>query len=440
MQQGNRAQMSHPTELIHRQDFLRLQTVILLRWLAVLGQSAAYFVAVSLFELDINSGLFSLCLGASIISNLIATRIYPRTKRLSSLENMSIFLFDVLQLGALLFLTGGLNNPFALFILGPVTVAAFVLDSRSLIFLSAVALGVVSMLYFVHIPLHFADGSVIEQPFLIKAATWMAITIAVMFLAFYTQRVSHELQSLAAGRLAAEMALAREQKLTDLGGLVAAAAHELNTPLATIKLTSSELMEELRDDPELYEDAKLIKEQTERCRDILKSMGTHSADHAHLHHLPISEVLHLAAAPHTDRDREVIIRAAQDKQDKDQPQIRNQPEVIHSVRNFIQNAVDHARKTVTIEYSWDDAQITLRIMDDGRGFNPDVLSKVGEPFLDNTPTAANKSYRGMGLGLFISLTLLERTGARIHFANRAYPKRGAIVSITWPRENLQDLT
>lgn len=428
--------MSQPHQIIPQQDFLRLQTVILLRWLAIIGQSGAYFVAVSLFDLDINSGLFSLCLGASIISNLVATRIYPRNKRLSSFENLSIFLFDVLQLGALLFLTGGLNNPFALFILGPVTVAAFALDARSLVFLSAVALTVVSILYFVHIPLHFADGRVIEQPFLIKAATWMAITIAVVFLAFYTQRVSHELQSLAAGRFAAEMALAREQKLTDLGGLIAAAAHELNTPLATIKLTSSELMEELRDDPDLYDDAKLIKDQTDRCRDILKSMGTHSASEGHLRTVPISEIIELAAAPHMDRDRTVTIYAAEPKDPKDQPIVNNRPDLIHALRNFIQNAVDHAREHVDVEYDWSPDTIRLRVIDDGRGFRQEILSKVGEPFLDNSPRSANKTYRGMGLGLFISMTLLERSSAKVHFANQAYPKRGAIVEISIPRANL----
>jgi two-component system sensor histidine kinase RegB len=240
------------------------------------------------------------------------------------------------------------------------------------------------------------------------------------------------------------MALAREQKLTDLGGVVAAAAHELGTPLATIKLASGELYDELSDRPEMQEDAALIREQADRCRDILRDMGRAGKDDLHLKQAPFLAVLQEAGEPHLDRGKEVFFSSI--NLDDRQAVILRKPEIIHGVRNLIQNAVDFAAAQVWVEADWSTDRISVRIVDDGRGFPPHLLGRIGDPFMgqrrSQTDRGTRPEYEGMGLGLFIAKTLLERSGAELAFANGRDPQYapdtentgfGAIVEVTWPR-------
>jgi two-component system sensor histidine kinase RegB len=245
--------------------------------------------------------------------------------------------------------------------------------------------------------------------------------------------------------LATQMALAREQKLTDLAGVVAAAAHELGTPLATIKLVSAELIDELAGQPELQEDARLIRHQADRCRDILRDMGRAGKDDLHLRQAPLSAVLREAAEPHLARGKRVdfAFAAVQDG-DEAQPSILRRPEIIHGLRNLVQNAVDFARTTVWVEGEWTSRRIIIRITDDGDGFPPNLIGRIGDPFVRARraePEAERRpGYEGMGLGLFIAKTLLERSGAELSFANAADPflapqdrpaRSGAVVEAIW---------
>ena len=237
------------------------------------------------------------------------------------------------------------------------------------------------------------------------------------------------------------MALAREQKLTDLGGVVAAAAHELGTPLATIKLASAELVHELSGQPELREDAELIVEQTNRCRDILRDMGRAGKDDLHLRQAPLITVVEAAAEPHMGRGKDVIIDL--DDPTETQPAILRMPEIIHGLRNLIQNAVDFSKTTVWVDIRWTDTTITVRILDDGNGFPPQLLGRLGDPFMgqrrNRKKDLSRPEYEGMGLGLFIAKTLLERSGANLRFANGAdeagYSSQqiGAVIEVRWPR-------
>ncbi len=248
--------------------------------------------------------------------------------------------------------------------------------------------------------------------------------------------------------LATQMALAREQKLTDLGGVVAAAAHELGTPLATIKLASSELVEELADRPELQEDARLIRAQADRCRDILRSMGRAGKDDLHLRQAPLGALLREAADPHMARGKTVLFDLAPGAGGDDrQPLVQRRPEVIHGLRNLVQNAVDFAGSTVWVDASWTGSNISVRISDDGEGYPSHVLGRIGDPFVRSRRGAepnpgSRPDYEGMGLGLFIAKTLLERSGAELSFANGSDPflspdehpeRSGAIVEVIWPR-------
>ena len=296
----------------------------------------------------------------------------------------------------------------------------------------------------VHLPLRAADGAVLEMPLVFVFGFWVAIVTGIIFISIYTRRVTAEMTSMSEALLATQMALAREQKLTDLGGVVAATAHELGTPLATIKLVSAELMEELKDTEPLHADAQLIKEQAERCGTILRSMGRAGKEDLHLRTTLWSALVREAAEPHLDRGKTVTFAfAANQETDPDQPLTFRKPEVIHGLRNLIQNAVDFSQSEVRVDIRWNKDALVVRISDDGRGYAPQVINRIGDPFVRrrNRSSAedARPGYDGMGLGLFIAKTLLERSGAQLEFSNgtRKDPLRGAIVTSTWPRHKLE---
>ncbi|AXT27688.1 sensor histidine kinase [Ruegeria sp. AD91A] len=431
-----------------RSSWIRLRTLILLRWVAIIGQLTAITVAQRYYDVQLELGLCYLAIGISVMGNLTAILLFPQNKRLTEFENFLMVLFDLLQLSILLYLTGGLNNPFALLLLGPVTISANVMSTRSTLIVGAVAIVLTTVLAEFHLPLRTSLGLVLDIPDILLFGNWAAIIIAIVFIGAYSHRVSSEVQSMSEALAATHMALAREQKLTDLGGVVAAAAHELGTPLATIKLTSAELIEELDDRPDLKEDAALIREQADRCRDILRDMGRAGKDDLHLRQAPLSTVVNEAAEPHVGRGKAVHFSEgpAQDG-DVQQPSILRKPEIIHGLRNLIQNAVDFARANVWVEAEWTDGRITVSIMDDGRGYPPHMIGRIGDPFMRRRRVESDQrtrpEYEGMGLGLFIAKTLLERSGAELEFANGSDPyqhltdnpdRRGAIVKVTWPRK------
>ncbi|KMW60623.1 Sensor histidine kinase PrrB (RegB) [Candidatus Rhodobacter oscarellae] len=429
-----------------RSNWVRLRTLVVLRWIAIAGQIIAITVAQRAFDIDVDLGLCYLAIGTSVIANLIPIFVYPENKRLSEWEALAFLFFDIAQLAFLLFLTGGLHNPFALLILAPVTISATALQLRSILLLGGFAVLLITLLMFFHVPLQTMDGRILQLPPIFVLGHWSAICIGIVFEAVYARRVTSEIHTMSQALLATQMALAREQKLTDLGGVVAAAAHELGTPLATIKLVSAELMEELGDAPELHEDAVLIRDQADRCRDILRSMGRAGKDDLHLRHAPLGTVIREAAEPHFDRGKEVNISLEPaENTDAAQPAIARRPEIIHGLRNLVQNAVDFAHETVWIDAIWTDTRIEVRIIDDGSGFPPHLLGRIGDPFVRRRRSADERAkrpeYEGMGLGLFIAKTLLERSGAEINFANGTdntrLQKTGAIVEVVWPRAEIE---
>ncbi len=430
-----------------RSHWIRLRTLIVLRWIAIIGQLAAITVATEIFGLRLPLALCYFAVAASVASNLIAIFVFPENKRLTEGEVVSMLLFDLAQLGFLLYLTGGLNNPFAVLLLAPVTISASVLRLRSTLFLGGLAVVILTAVALIHIPLRAREGFVLELPRDFLFGFWVAILTGLAFIASYARRISLEIRDMSEALLATQMALVREQKLTDLGGVVAAAAHELGTPLATIKLVSSELVGEL-EDPDLKSDAQLIRDQADRCRDILRSMGRAGKDDKHMQVAPLDTVIREAAEPHTGRGKEFVFTVAPDAGgDAEQPMVRRRPEIIHGLRNLAQNAVDFARTTVWVDARWTDGAILIRVVDDGDGFPPHVIGRLGDPFLrrrrSEEDSAKRPEYEGMGLGLFIAKTLLERTGATVAFANGTDPfltdeerpaRSGAVVEVRWPRE------
>ncbi len=430
--------------LADRSNWVRLRTLVMLRWMAICGQLAAILIASGYYDLALNLPAALFLVGLSALANVISGVLYPENRRLSEGEALSLLLFDCFQLAALLFLTGGLTNPFALLFLAPATIAATALERRATTIVVALTLVLVTILAVAHVPLKLRDGTAITVPALFGFGFWLAIVTGVLFLALYARRVSTELHAMSDALMATQMALAREQKLTDLSGVVAAAAHELGTPLATIKLASSELADELADRADLRADAELIRDQADRCRDILRSMGRAGKDDLHMRAAPFASVIQEAAEPHSQRKARVHLLLPTGG-DQRQPMVRRRPEIIHGLRNLVQNAVDFARTSVWIDLDWTDHHLILTITDDGPGFPPAVLGRIGDPFMrqrDTRPDPSRPHYEGMGLGLFIAKTLLGRTGARLEFTNATDPflseeertaRCGATVTVTWPR-------
>ena len=439
-------------------EWVRVRTLILLRWLAVFGQTLTVVLGVYVLELDLQVGLCMVAIGASVIFNLVVTFVLPESKRLTQGQTILTLLFDLGQLLALLYLNGGLNNPFAVLILAPVTISATALNRRATLLVGGVALASISFLAFYFVPLRTLDGAILKLPDLFLAGTWAALVIGILFLSAYARRVSEEAFSMSQALAATQMAMAREHELSMLGGVVAAAAHEMGTPLATIKLVSSELANELKDKPDLYEDATLIQSQTDRLTEILRDMGRAGKEDMHIKTVPLTTLIHIAAEPHENRGKELVFLAngeAEYHDLSDVPIVPNAPEIIHGVRNLIQNAVDFSSSTVWVQSSWTEKSIRILVGDDGTGYPVDLLGRIGDPFLskrhgERLQSEAGFGYEGMGLGLFIAKTMLERTGAQLTFANAAHDgtstskyfknlqgATGAIVNVRWSRQDLE---
>ncbi|HUN50200.1 MAG TPA: ActS/PrrB/RegB family redox-sensitive histidine kinase [Candidatus Sulfotelmatobacter sp.] len=403
---------------------VRLRTLVLIRWIAVVGQALALlFVHYGLeFQLPLTMSLS--VVGASVVLNVAVFLLYPSAYRLTD-RGATIYLgFDLLQLAVLVFLTGGLSNPFSLLFLVPVTISATILSLRSTVCLGLFALAAVSVLAFYHLPLPWTNGG-LTLPGVYIAGTWAALALGMGFVSVYASQVAAEARRMSDALGETQLALAREQQLSALGGLAAAAAHELGTPLSTIALVAKELARDLPADGPAAEDVALLMSEAVRCRDILarlsrKPTGDGPASFAPL---PVSALVEAAAAPHRRAGISVEIVAVSAGV---QPTLQWSPEIVHGLGNLIQNAVDFARTVVRIAIAWDGANIGITISDDGPGISADVMSALGEPYTTSRPDDG-----GMGLGIFIAKTLLEHTGASVAFANR--PAGGCEVAINWRR-------
>lgn len=422
---------------------LRLQTIVRLRWLAVLGQSmtviGAYWVLG--IHLPIAGCLAVIALSAWLN---VALRIrYPASHRLKSGYAFLMLGYDILQLAALLYLTGGLENPFAFLLIAPVAVSASTLPLRITAALGALAIAAASVLTSFHHPLPWFNHTNLMLPFPYVMGIWAALVSGILFIGFYSWRTAEEGRRMAKALAAAEMVLAREQKLSALDGLAAAAAHGLGTPLATIAVVTKELMRDAKTTDLHYEDLTLLRAQAERCREILAEIaGGGEQRDLIVSRLPLSHLIEEIVEPHrlVDVPIDVTIGPAQDGPSAGAPEpvTERNPGMLYGLGNLVENAVDFADSKVEVDARWSKDEVRIVIADDGAGFPPHVLEQLGEPFV--TTRAATGSgqeapdeHVGMGLGFFIAKTLLERSGARLELANRPPPQGGALVTVVWPR-------
>jgi len=421
------ANMSLP----HRR--LKLDTLVRLRWLAVAGQTAALlFVHIGLgYPLPI-APAFSLVALSAWINVYLKIRA-PSAHRITARSAAIQLGYDILQMSGLLYLTGGLGNPFAFLLLAPVMVSATGLSARNTLALGVLATICATLLSVFHLPLPWPDAQEFGLPALYSLGIWVALICSLAFMAIYAYRVAEEARQLADALAATELVLARENHLTALDGLATAAAHELGTPLATIHLAAKELSTEFEEDDPRREDILLIRSQSERCRDILRQLTSlSSAEDQTFQRMPVSQLLEEVAEPHRGLGIRIEMSA---KGDGPEPVGVRNPAILYGLGNLIENATDFAKKRVQFDAEWDQKSLSLTLRDDGPGFSPDILGRIGEPYVSmrNAKDADRSTGGGLGLGFFIAKTLLERTGARLHLENGAPPDPGAVVRVTWPR-------
>jgi two-component system sensor histidine kinase RegB len=414
----------------HPSRHVRLDTILRLRWLAVLGQLAAVFIVAQglNFELPIVPCLA--IIGLSALINLAVQTIFNPMQRLEPIWAAALLALNIVELAGLLFMTGGLQNPFSFLFLAPVLISATALPIRMTIALGLVAVACASNLVFYHYPLPWDGDDPLVLPPIYLFGVWLSIVLAIGVTSLYAFQVTEESRKLSDALAATELVLTREQHLTQLDGLAAAAAHELGTPLSTIFLISRELEKTVTDGP-LTSDVKTLREQAQRCRDILAKIAQLSSSGAPFDRMKVSTLIEETVAPHRDFGVDIKVRIA--VAPTREPVGARNPAILYGVGNILENAVDFARDTVEVNAWWNSETVEIVISDDGPGIPPDLLNRIGEPYLSRRPSADQSEHGGLGLGIFIARTLLERTGAKVSFTNRQFPDPGAVVQIVWPR-------
>jgi len=467
--------------LPRRSRGLSLRTLVILRWMAIAGQSATIAIATLYFHFELPLWGCLAAIAASVAMNLhAAARLKRSDGSVTDGRVTAAHLgFDILQLSVLLGLTGGLQNPFCLLLVAPVTVAAASLPGRQALLMGLLVLVATVCLFFVSLPLPWQAGTELNLPPLYRFGIGLALVTGVIFTSAYAWRVAADAEKLELALATTQDVLQREQRLAALGGLAAAAAHELGTPLATIQVVARELLRASARDGPAAEDAALILQQAERCRDILKrlSQQPEEGDSAFAD-VGLKTLLEEVVEPHRgfDLDFEVSVRTGSGEPP---PRVRRLPEVVHGLSTLVENAADFANSKVRVRAIVDAGFIEIEVVDDGPGFPADILPRLGEPYVtsrpqgkarralaaqiaasvaaatpgrktkkgakaDPAPETIAPSQGGMGLGFFIARTLLERTGGKVlvgpgdggNVPPKGQPK-GARVAVRWPRPALE---
>jgi two-component system, sensor histidine kinase RegB len=414
---------------------VRLKTLVALRWFAVIGQAVTVLMVQYWleFELPLVACLSVIALSAWL--NVAMRMHFRNAQRLPATTVAWLLAYDIAELTVLMVLTGGLENPFAFLVLAPVLIAAISLPLRQTLWLGVFAVATSTLIAYVFWPLPWASTEMMTFPPLYLFATWVANLVAIVFIGSYAFQVAEEGRLMADALTATELVLAREQHLSQLDGLAAAAAHELGTPLSTISVVAKELQRALGPDSPHAEDVKLLREQTERCRQIMAKLSALPADGAPFARARLSSLIEEVAAPH--RHFGIAIDLVLPQERAGEPVIDRSPALLYGLGNLVENAVDFAAERVEIAVRWSDLDVAVTIADDGSGFPPEILKRIGEPYVTSRRRAGIEGEEsGLGLGFFIAKTLLERSGASVAFLNRPAPEKGAVVRVRWARGDL----
>ncbi|MGB7778528.1 MAG: ActS/PrrB/RegB family redox-sensitive histidine kinase [Pseudolabrys sp.] len=422
----------------HPHRNVRLDTLVRLRWLAIIGQSTA--VLVVYYGLDFDLPIYA-CIAAIILAawlNVALRLRFHMTQRLEPDRAAWLLAFDIAELAVLLFLTGGLQNPFAFLFLGPVLLSATALPPRFTLMLGGFAVACATVLVFVHYPLPWDSEDPLQLPPIYMIGVWMCILLAIGFIGVYAWQITEESRQLSDALAATELVLAREQHLSQLDGLAAAAAHELGTPLSTISVIARELERAIAADAPHGDDVRLLREQAKRCRDILAKLTELSAGGEPFDRMRLTALIEEVVAPHRNFGVTIDVITPSDR--AAEPVGARNPAILYGLGNLLENAIDFAHDRVLVDAKWDEDSVAVTISDDGPGFAPEILTRIGEPYVTSRRHHLNdtgEEPKGLGLGFFIAKTLLERSGATLSFENRAIPERGAVVGLHWSRSDFE---
>ncbi len=406
-------------------------TLVLVRWAAILGQASTLLITAFILEINLPVIAAFGGIGFSIIINLFAMHKHGRGS-LTDKQAAFYLGYDIAQLAFLLYLTGGLQNPFSILIIAPVTVGASLLPLRFIAPLTTMALLSIAVLSQFFIPMAWPTDTYHMLPLFI-IGQWVALGLSCLFIVLYVWRTAQDAKNMSEALHATQLALLRQQKITSLGAQAAATAHELGSPLSTIAIIAKELEQETGAQHPLADDIALLVSQSNRCRDILHefSRGKNEAEEK-VTPLDPASLLQLIAEPHQIENSAVKIHCRNLTNNHGKPpRLYKSPELSHGLGNLIQNAIQFAHKEVQLNSEWNKDNLSIYIQDDGKGFSSSILTKIGQPYVS---TRKNSS-KNMGLGVFIAKTLLESTGATLHFDNA--PEGGGLITIDWPRKNIE---
>ncbi|HWL31165.1 MAG TPA: ActS/PrrB/RegB family redox-sensitive histidine kinase [Xanthobacteraceae bacterium] len=414
---------------------VRLDTLLRLRWLAIIGQTIAVLVVYYAIEFPLPIWACLVVIALSAWLNVALRVRFSLTQRLEPERAAWLLAFDIAELAVLLFLTGGLQNPFAFLFLAPVLLSATALPPRITIYLGIFAMVCATVLVFAHYPLPWDTDDPLELPWIYLLGVWFSILLAIGFIGVYAWQITEEGRQLAEALTATELVLAREQHMSQLDGLAAAAAHELGTPLSTITVVAKELERAIEASSPHADDIRLLREQAQRCRDILAKLSELSSGEP-FDRLPLSALIEEVVAPHRNFGVDINVALSHEQP---APMGARNPAVLYGLGNLLENAVDFAHQRVEVTADWSNDDVAVTISDDGPGFAPEVLDRIGEPYVRSSKRRRMNGGEttGLGLGFFIAKTLLERSGATVDFENRAYPDRGAVIRIRWGRSDFE---
>jgi two-component system sensor histidine kinase RegB len=424
----------------HRSRNVRLDTLVRLRWLAVFGQFVAVLVVHFGLEFEVAVLPCFGVIGLAALLNVALRFGFPDTQWLEPDRAAYLLGFDIAELAALLYLTGGLENPFSFLLLGPVLISATALPPRMTLLIGIFAVLCATVLIFVHYQLPWDSEEPLKLPETYVVGVWLSILLAIGYIGVYTWQVAEEARQLSEALAATELVLAREQHLSQLDGLAAAAAHELGTPLATITLVVREIERALEPGSPHADDIKLLREQAQRCREILSKI-TELPTAEPFDRVALSALIEEVVSPHRYFGVQIDVTLPSDR--AAEPVGARNPAIRYGLGNLIENAVDFANKRVEIFAQWTAEEVSIAISDDGPGFAPEVLDRLGAPYVTHRqpalrgPGGADQEDFGLGLGFFIAKTLLERSGARLALKNQMQPQHGAMVTVAWRRADFE---
>lgn len=405
------------------------RTLITIRWAAVVGQAATLTIIMLGFHMHLPLPYALAAVAVSILVNLFAVRRLTRQPFLVDRDAVLYLAYDMVQLAVLLYLTGGLDNPFAVMMLAPLTVAASALGRTAVTGLTALAILCFTALALFALPLPWPGQGEAGLPLLYRFGVWAGLTLSAVFIAAYLFQVAEGARRLSMALNASQDSLARAQRLSAVGALAAAAAHELGSPLGTIAVVAKELARDTPPDSPIAEDVALLQSQVARCRDILAELSRRPGDRGGAEPIvPLPALIETTASPYARAGIALTIESLNEPEEGP-PSVQSMPEMVHGLANILQNATQFARSTVRVTIDWGGPGLGLTVTDDGPGFPSPLLGRLGEPYVSGRSLAAREAAGNMGLGLFIAQTLLERSGASVTYANGR--SGGAVVAIRW---------